>query len=202
MIDASTSGPVWTITINRTDKAGALTQAMLQELVDLATAARSARALILTGTGSVFSAGADLDAAKAGLAVSPLWEQLSNAIAALPCLTVAALNGTVAGGANGMVLACDMRVAVPGTKFFYPVMKLGYLPQPSDPVRMAALIGPARTKQILLAGQKIDTDTAYQFGLIDEVVGDGDVLARAHALCADVVAADPRVAHAIKGMCP
>ena len=70
-----------------------------------------------------------------GLATSDVWERLSGAIAALPCLTVAALNGTLAGGANGMALACDLRIAVPSAKFFYPVMKLGFLPQPSDPAR-------------------------------------------------------------------
>ena len=69
-----------------------------------------------------------------------MWERLSGAIASLPCLTIAALNGTLAGGAMGMVLACDLRIAVPGAKFFYPVMKLGFLPQPSDPKRLAALV--------------------------------------------------------------
>jgi enoyl-CoA hydratase len=144
MIEADTSGPIWTITINRPDKAGALTEAMLRDLADLIDSARGARALILTGTGKVFSAGADLEAAKAGLATSPLWEQLSGGIAALPGLTIAALNGTVAGGANGMVLACDIRIAAPGTRFFYPVMKLGYLPQPSDPCTHGR---PYRTRQ-------------------------------------------------------
>ena len=103
----------------------------------------------------VFSAGADLEAAKAGLATSPLWERLSGAIAALPCLSIAALNGTLAGGAFGMALACDIRLAVPGARFFYPVAQLGYLPQPSDPGRLVALVGPARAKMILLASQKI-----------------------------------------------
>ncbi|WP_415401216.1 enoyl-CoA hydratase/isomerase family protein [Tateyamaria sp. SN3-11] len=202
MIDIDSSGPIWTVTLNRPDKANALTEDMLRELRDVAIAAKDARALILTGTGRVFSAGADLDAAKAGLATSPLWEELSGAIAALPGLTVAALNGTVAGGANGMVLACDLRIATPGTRFFYPVMKLGYLPQPSDPVRMAALIGPARTKLIMLAGQKIDADRALSFGLIDDIVTDGDVMTRAKALCDDTIAASQDTAHAIKAMCP
>jgi len=201
MIDVNRDGRIWTLTINRPDKAGALTAQMLTELREAVLASQDSAALILTGTGKVFSAGADLDAAKAGLATSPLWEELSGAIAAHPGLTIAALNGTVAGGANGMVLACDLRIAVPGTRFFYPVMKLGYLPQPSDPARMAALIGPARAKMILLAGQKIDTDTAYRFGLIEEVVDDGDALVRAKALCADAVAADAETARAIKGLC-
>ena len=201
MIDVDAGGPIHTITLNRPDKANALTEAMLRDLLHAVGAARDAAAVVLTGVGRVFSAGADLDAAKAGLATSPLWEDVSGAIAALPGLTIAALNGTVAGGANGMVLACDLRVAAPGARFFYPVMKLGYLPQPSDPVRMAALIGPARTKLIMLAGQKIDAGTALSFGLVDEVVEDGDVVARAVALCADTVAARPETARAIKAMC-
>ena len=73
---------------------------------------------------------------RAGLATSPLWERLSLAIATLPGLSIAALNGTLAVGAMGMVLACDIRRAVPATSFFYPVMKRGFLPQPSDTLRM------------------------------------------------------------------
>ncbi|HRO16114.1 MAG TPA: enoyl-CoA hydratase/isomerase family protein, partial [Paracoccus sp. (in: a-proteobacteria)] len=131
----SSAAGVMTIVLDRPDKANALTAAMLDDLADAFEAApgRGARAVILTGTGRVFSAGADLDAARAGLATSPAWERLSGTIATLPCLTIAALNGTVAGGAFGMVLACDLRVAVPEARFFYPVMKLGFLPQPSDP---------------------------------------------------------------------
>ncbi|WP_299044879.1 enoyl-CoA hydratase/isomerase family protein [uncultured Tateyamaria sp.] len=201
MIDIDRSSPIWTLTINRPDKAGALTEQMLIDLRDAVHAAKDAAAVILTGTGSVFSAGADLDAARAGLATSPLWEELSGAIADLRGLSIAALNGTVAGGATGMVLACDIRIAVPAAKFFYPVMKLGYLPQPSDPVRMAALIGPARTKMIFLGGQKITAATAFNFGLVDEIVEAETVVERARALCADIAAAPPQTARAIKSLC-
>nr|WP_174821558.1 enoyl-CoA hydratase/isomerase family protein [Ruegeria arenilitoris] len=192
---------MWTVTLNNPQKANALTEAMLSELVEIAEAANEARALILTGEGKVFSAGADLDEVRAGLATSDLWESLSGAIAALPCLTVAALNGTLAGGANGMVLACDLRIAVPQAKFFYPVMKLGFLPQPSDPVRMAALIGPSRTKMILMAGQKITAEEAYGFGLVDRVVDPDQLMPTAHELVADSLAADPRIAAGIARMC-
>ncbi len=192
---------LWTVTIDRPDKANSLTGAMLGDLVDIARSARDARALILTGKGRVFSAGADLDEARAGLATSGLWEQLSGAIAALPGLSLAALNGTLAGGAMGMVLACDLRIAVPGAKVFYPVMKLGFLPQPSDPVRMAALIGPARTKLILMGGQKITASEAYGFGLIDRIVAPDDLLAVARELTGDTLAAGPGIARDIKALC-
>jgi len=71
-----------------------------------------------------------------------------------------------------MALACDMRIAVSAANFFYPVMKMGVLPQPSDPVRMRELIGPARTKQILMAGQKIKAGQALEIGLIDAISED------------------------------
>lgn len=201
MIELSKEDGIWTVTLNRPDKANALTEDMLVELCEIMERAGEARAVILTGRGKIFSAGADLDAARAGLAVSDLWERLSSAIAALPGLTIAALNGTLAGGAMGMALACDIRIAVPGAKFFYPVMKLGFLPQPSDPARMAALIGPSRTKLILMGGQKILTEEALAYGLIDRVVEPDALLETAQALCADTIAAPEHIAQGIKAMC-
>lgn len=200
MIRADRDGDSLILTIDRPDKAGALTRDMLTDLADLAEDARDARTLTLTGTGAVFSAGADLDAARAGLAVDPVWERLSSAIAACRGLTIAALNGTVAGGAMGMVLACDLRIAVTQTRFFYPVMRLGFLPQPSDPPRLTQLIGPARAKMILMAGQKIDAQTALSWGLIDRIVPDDTLLQCARELAQDVCAANPAHAAAIKQM--
>ena len=199
-LDKQDSG-LWVVTINRPDKANSLTRDMLVRLAEIAEEAQSARALILTGNGKVFSAGADLDEAKAGLATDAVWERLSGAIAALPGLTIAAMNGTLAGGANGMALACDLRIAVPTAKVFYPVMKLGYLPQPSDPGRLAALVGPSRAKFILMAGQKITAQEAYEFGLIDRIVEPVALLETAQELCADVLAAKPEIAAGIKKMC-
>lgn len=202
MIDLTKDGALWVITINRPDKAGALTRDMLADLAAIARNAQAAKTLIITGTGRVFSAGADLDAARAGLATDPVWEDLSAAIAALPCLTIAALNGSVAGGALGMVLACDLRIAVPGAKIFYPVMKLGFLPQPSDPARLVALVGPARAKMILMGGQKITTEEAMHWGLVDRIVAAPDLQADATALAADCLAADAGHMAAIKRMIP
>ena len=205
MIDLVKDGGLWTVTLNRPDKANSLTPGMLEDLAGIAEAGATdddLRALILTGAGDrVFSAGADLEAAKAGLATSPLWERLSGAIAALPCLSIAALNGTLAGGAFGMALACDIRLAVPGARFFYPVAQLGYLPQPSDPGRLVALVGPARAKMILLASQKIGDEEALAWGLVDRVVPPEALLPDAYDLAAAALAGDAEVLRAIKAMC-
>ena len=190
------------LTIDRQEKANSLTGAMLRDLADhldrLAGAPDPVRAVVLTGAGKVFSAGADLDEARAGLATAPEWEALSARIAAMPCLTIAALNGTLAGGAFGMALACDLRIAVPGARFFYPVMRLGFLPQPSDPGRLVRLVGPARARMILMAGARIEAPEALAWGLIDRIAD--DVMDQARALAADCLSAAPAHVAAIKDM--
>ncbi|WFE75124.1 enoyl-CoA hydratase/isomerase family protein [Roseinatronobacter sp. S2] len=204
MIHVHDAGGVWTLTLDRPDKANSLTALMLQDLCDAVDAAchAGARALVLTGRGKVFSAGADLDEARAGLATSGLWEALSGRVAAAPCLTIAALNGTLAGGAFGMALACDLRVAVPQAKFFYPVMKLGFLPQPSDPARLAALVGPARAKMILMAGARIDASEALSWGLVDRLAEPEALMQDATALTQNAAAASGEHVAAIKRMIP
>jgi enoyl-CoA hydratase/carnithine racemase len=204
MIEVAVNGRVMTLTLNRPDKANSLTRAMLEDL-DIAIAQageQGVHAVLLTGLGKVFSAGADLEEARAGLATDPVWERLSARIAALPCLTIAALNGTLAGGAMGMVLACDMRLCVPGAKFFYPVMKLGFLPQPSDPHRLAAIVGPARAKMLLMAGARIEADEALAWGLVDRICRPEDLLDQAHALTADAVGVSADHVAAIKRLVP
>lgn len=203
MIRLDRDGNVWTATIDRPDKANALTREMLGRLAEIAEEAHGqAQVLVLTGAGPVFSAGADLEAARAGLAKDPVWERLSGAIAALPCLTICALSGSLAGGAFGMALACDVRVSVLGARFFYPVMKLGFLPQPSDPRRLAALVGPARAKMILMAGHKIGAEEALAWGLVDRIVPADALAATVRELSADAVSATARHVSAIKEMVP
>ena len=201
MITLDQQGGLWKITLNRPEKANALTAAMLQELAEIAEAAQQARGLIITGAGGVFSAGGDLDEMADGLATSEVWERLSTAIAAVPGLSIAALNGTLAGGAMGMALACDIRLAVPKAKFFYPVMKRGFLPQPSDPLRMSALIGPARTKLILMGGQKLSAQEALQFGLIERVLEPEALLPTAENIVSDTMAASPEIVQGIWALC-
>ena len=202
MIRANHEAGCSLVRLSRPERANALTAIMLAELtvaVSDAVAAGS-KVLILTGEGKVFSAGADLEEMKSGLGVNPDWEILSAAIAAFPGLTIAALNGTLAGGATGMVLACDLRIAVPSAQFFYPVLRLGHLPQPSDPARLAALVGPARARMFLLAGQRIGADEALAWGLIDRIAAPDALMDSAMALATDAMAADAAHLAALKRM--
>jgi enoyl-CoA hydratase len=200
MIDIADQGAMRIITLARPDKANALTRDMLAALVQAFAAPPEIACIVLTAQGRVFSAGADLDAARAGLARDTIWQELFVQITASPCLTIAALNGTVAGGAFGMVLACDLRLSVPDAKFFYPVMRLGYLPQPSDPARLAALIGTARAKMILLGGAKIDAAEALAWGLIDRIVPQDALISAAQDLAQDASGASRAHLAAIKAM--
>jgi enoyl-CoA hydratase/carnithine racemase len=188
-----------TLTINRPDKANALTEAMLAELADVITTT-DARVLVLTGAGKVFSSGADLGDVRGGtLATSPEWERLSSAVANFAGLSVAAMNGSCAGGALGMVLACDLRIAVPTAKFFYPVIKMGVLPQPSDPKRLRDLVGPSVAKRILLTGARITADEALALGLLDQISAT-DLTSDVEILTAPARAADPAQVAAIKAL--
>ncbi len=190
------------IALQRPDKANALTEVMLADLRDAVRELRedeSVSAIILTGEGKTFSAGADLDEVRNGtLATSPLWEELSASIVDCPILTIAALNGSLAGGAMGMVLACDLRVSVPSARFFYPVMKIGVLPQPSDPGRLAALVGPARAKLILMGAERITAEAARDFGLVDVI--HEDPLASAFELSEAACTADRTLVTSINSL--
>ncbi len=189
MIAVRDEGGLRVLVLDRAEKANALTAGMLATIAaEVARATQAAvPALVLTGTGRVFSAGADLGGMAEGLGDAPEWAQATDALAGYRGLTVAALNGTLAGGAFGLALACDLRVCVPQAEFFYPVMKRGYLPQRADPARLAALVGPSRARMILLAGARIGADEALRWGLVDAV--EADAMAAAMALCADAVAA-------------
>lgn len=179
-IERLENGRLARVILDRPERANALTEAMLRQLVtgldDLER--DGVHAIVLTGAGKTFSAGADLDEAAAGLARSDAWVALSSRMATMPCLTIAALNGTLAGGAFGMVLACDLRIGVPEAQFFYPVMRLGYQPPQGDPERMVRLIGPARSAMILVAGARISASEALAWGLLDRIVA-GDELGEA-----------------------
>jgi enoyl-CoA hydratase/carnithine racemase len=93
-----------------------------------------------------------------------------------------------------------MRICIPTAQFFYPVMRMGVLPQPSDPKRLRDLIGPSRAKLLLVAGEKLNADKAYKFGLVDEIVLPENLMSRAHALLSASLEAQPDHISGIKSL--
>ena len=80
-------------------------------------------------------------------------------------------------------------------------MKLGYMPQPSDPLRMTALMGASRTKMVLIAGQKLSAEDALTYGLVERIFQPEELMREAVELVTDVLAATPEHVTAIKGIC-
>jgi enoyl-CoA hydratase/carnithine racemase len=91
---------------------------------------------------------------------------------------------------------------VPEATVFYPVMRFGFLWQPSDPARLAALIGPARARLILMAGARATAPEALPWGLIDCILPSEALLPAAAALAADALSATPAHVAAIRRLIP
>jgi enoyl-CoA hydratase len=192
-----------TILLDRPAKRNALSREMLRELITAVDHVREeARALVITGSGPVFCAGADLAQIPEGLDTDDMWEELSGRVASLEIPTLAALNGSVAGGGFGMVLACDIRIAVPEAELFWPVICNNLRPRPSDPARLERLIGPGRARMMILTGERIGAEEAKTFGLVDRVVAGGSVLEEARRLLAPALAAPRAHVAALKAMLP
>ena len=109
---------------------------------------------------------------------------------------VAALKGAVLGGGCEMALAADVRVAAPGLKMGLPEINYGLLPDTGGTQMLNALIGPSRTKYMVMSGERIDTQTALDWGAVDFVVPEDDLDARALAI-AKTFAGKPPIALAM-----
>lgn len=183
-IDSTTDGVVF-VTINRPARKNAFdgpTVAALYEAFETLQGADRVRVVFIRGAGGTFSAGADLgwmrDAADwsegdnrsdaMGLA------KMLKALHDIPALTVAIVEGAAMGGGAGIVAACDMAVAVEGTRFAFSEVKLGLIPATIAPYVVEA-IGARRARQLFLTANIFDADYAAHAGLIDMVLPEGSV---------------------------
>jgi enoyl-CoA hydratase/carnithine racemase len=191
-------------------KVNALSTALLEELAATAVSMslNGARAVVITGGEKVFAAGADIsefgeagddgfelsDAAAVGRIGGAFLAAL-NSVAAIPCPTIAAVNGVALGGGCELALACDFRIAAEGSAFGQPEILLGIIPGGGGTQRLARMVGPAVAKDLVFSGRMVKAAEAQQLGLVDEVVA-GD--ARDAAIeVANRYAAGPREATAL-----
>lgn len=207
LIVAERTQAVLKIVLNRPQKANALTREMLQqltELFDLASEDDDLRVLTVEGAGGrAFCGGADLqqfiETGEAG--DDEFWEELSDALAAVPFLTFAKINGACIGGALSLALGCDIRLAVPDAVFGYPVLRNGVFPTRQDGRRLEALVGPGRKSLFLLGGSRVEAEEALSWGLVDRIVAD-DALDQAVAdLSQAALSAPPGHLEALKTYC-
>ncbi|MAT92610.1 MAG: enoyl-CoA hydratase [Halioglobus sp.] len=164
----------------------------LREVVDKLNADRSIYALVITGAGEkFFSAGADLklfadgDAQTAG-DMARFFGEGFEALADFRGVSIAAINGFAMGGGLEVALACDIRIAEEQAQMALPEARVGLLPCAGGTQRLSWLVGEGWAKRVILCGERLDAATAERIGLVEEVVGKGEALARALALAEQV----------------
>ena len=159
-------GPVVTITMNRPDRKNAMTNRMVRETGDaLAYAAedREVRVLVLTGAGSSFCPGADLQAVAGGTvadeALSPSDFRAPVLLHNMPAVTIAAINGACAGAGFGWACACDFRFAAASARFNTAFLEVGVAGDMGGPWTLARIVGPAKARELYMLPDK--------FGAVD-----------------------------------
>lgn len=168
-----------TVTITHPAKRNALTADMwraLPELLAGMAADPAVRALVLTGAGDSFSAGADIGALREpGDAMRDLTVRAEEALAAFPKPTLAAVRGYCVGGGAQLAVACDLRFAEEGARLGITPAKLGVVYRSSSTRRLVSLVGPSTAKYLLFSGELIETGRALRVGLVDEVLAPGQL---------------------------
>jgi enoyl-CoA hydratase len=196
-----------TLTLNRPDKLNAIDSPMLdaldQVLRDIEADA-GIRAVVLTGAGRVFSAGADIKewTALAPLDFSRVWGErghvLFDRLAALRPPVIAAINGIAFGGGLELALCADIRIASTAARLGLPEVTIGTVPGWGGTQRLPRLIGAGRAKHMILSGQPVDAARAEAWGLVSEVVEEGALMPRAQELARSIAANAPIAVQAAK----
>ncbi|OQR62496.1 enoyl-CoA hydratase [Streptomyces maremycinicus] len=165
---------VATVVLHHPAKRNAMTAAMwaaLPPLLDTLAADPAVRALVLTGAGGTFCAGADISTLRRSPEeAQELAVRAEEALAVFPKPTLAAVRGHCVGGGAQLAAACDLRFAEEGAQFGVTPARLGIVYPSSATRRLVSLVGPATAKYLLFSGDLIDTERALRTGLVDEVL--------------------------------
>ena len=176
-------------TIDRPERRNALSAELCDELRARIEGATGLRAIIITGEGKAFCAGADLNrrAADTGPGESgasggldhgggdtfrPAFERLLDAIVGCPAPVIAAVNGPALGAGMQLAVACDLRVVAPWATLGIPAAKLGVLLSAANIARLAVLVGQPMARDLLMTGRALDVEEASGVGLVQRVADD------------------------------
>jgi methylglutaconyl-CoA hydratase len=189
-----------TITLNRPDKRNAISTQMIEELLSVLNEIEvtPARVVILTGTGSAFCSGMDLDGLR-GLAQQSPAQNLEDSqrmakmfrrLWSYPKPLIAAVNGAAIAGGCGIATLCDFTLAVPEAKFGYTEVRIGFIPAIVS-VFLIRQIGDKRARDLLLTGRILTAEEAKQLGLVTHIVEPNLLITSARMLAASLVESSP-----------
>jgi len=201
-------GGVATLVLDRPERRNAVTLAMWQgipRVLDHLAALPSVRALLVTGAGRTFSAGADIGEL-AGVYADPQRADAyhadnvaaEEALAAFPHPTIAVVHGFCVGGGCQLAVACDLRFVSEGARMGITPAKLGVVYPAVPTLRLARLVGPARAKYLLFSGELVTGRQAEVFGLADEVLEGSELDARATDFARLLARRSPQTIGAVK----
>lgn len=187
------------ITLNRPEQLNALNREVLQRLLHIFQEAKydgSIKAILLTGAGKAFCAGADIKQLAAlngpeGLAFARFGQEVFRYLELLGKPSLALVHGFVFGGGCELAMAATLRIAVERTVFGQPEIKLGVIPGFGGTQRLSRLVGKGRALEICLTGRRFTAEEAYQWGLINEVTTSENSYTRAINLLKELVQLSP-----------
>jgi len=202
-----TANAVKTITLNRPDKRNALSPALIDELTIALREAESCdcRVVILTGAGSAFCSGLDMEHLETMNARTVEEnrrdsENLSLALRSLydfPKPVIAAVNGPAIAGGMALATIPDFSIAVPEAKFGYTEVRVGYIPAIVASFLLRQ-VGELRTRELLLSGRILRAQEAMQLGLVTQIVDHNELMPSAHALAQTLLMNSPQAMQAVK----
>jgi methylglutaconyl-CoA hydratase len=191
---------VATITLTRPEKRNAISTQMIEELLAALSEIEStaARAVIITGSGTAFCSGMDLDGLKNLAKQSPTQNledsrrmaKMFRRIWSYPKPLIAAVNGAAIAGGCGIATLCDFTLAVPEAKFGYTEVRIGFIPAIVS-VFLVRQIGDKLARDLLLTGRILSAQEAKQMGLVTLVVEPAQLMDAARMLAASLVEASP-----------
>lgn len=196
---------ILTITLNRPEKLNALSTDSLVALDAIFLEAKinpDVRAILITGTGKAFCAGADIKRlaacnAQTGYDFAKFGQRVFRTLETLGKPSLVAINGYAFGGGCELAMAATFRVAAVAAKFGQPEVKLGVIPGYGGTQRLARLVGKGRALDLCLTGRTIDAETAERWGLVSEVVEAENLITRSKAILVSILAVAPRAAASV-----